>query len=257
MVMTENDSSRTITAVERSIGIINALKREGSMGVSELSRELGLSKGTVHTHLTTLAQEHLVDSTDGKYRLSLRFLSLSEQVKDRIEIYGLASTEIDSLAQETGERTQFAMLEADSAVVVYRAMGEDAIRASTEIGEHGYLHCNAFGKAMLAYLPDHRVEAIIDEHGLPKHTENTITDGDTLKEHLDSVREAGYATDDEELLRGIRCIGTPIRDEKGRLLGAISISGPARRMTDEYITDNLLDHLLRTANIIEVNAELS
>lgn len=255
--MDGNNTPRTIRSVERASEIIMALTDEGMMGVTDLSSKLGISKGTVHTHLTTLSQEGFIVKKDEKYCLSLRFLGIAEQAKNRIEIYDLVQKEVDNLAERTDERVQFAVLESNKSVFVYRAKGENAVRASIKIGEYEYLHRTAVGKAMLAYLPKHRLETIISEHGLPKRTENTISDPDELQSELDTVREREYAVDDEECVRGIRCVATPLRDDVGRVLGGISVTGPARRLTDERIKNSLKDNLLRAANVIEVNAELS
>jgi len=251
------DRPRTIRSVERAIEIIDALEREGSLGVTELSDMLGVAKGTVHTHLTTLSQAGYVTRSNGTYRLSLRFLGLAQRVKERIGIYDLVVDQLDQLAAVTGERTQFAMPENNRAIYVYRAEGEDAIRSSVPIGQYEYLHCVAIGKAMLAYFPDSRIDRVVDQVGLPAVTDGTITDCEELKEELAEIRRRGYAVDDQERVRGIRCIAAPLRTESGEVFGAISISGPARRMTDEQIESELREVLLRTTNVIEVNAELS
>lgn len=255
--MNEDGGPRTIQAVERASEIIDALEQSGAMGVTELSSELDISKGTAHTYLTTLARERLVAADDDGYRLGLRYLSLAESVTRRMDIYELAKTQIDKLAETTGERAQFAMLKGNMVVNVYRAEGEDAIRTTVTVGQYDYPHYVAAGKAMLAYLPERRLDEIIDENGLPEGTEHTITDETTLRAHLAEIRERGYAIDSEERARGVRCIGAPLRDDSGSVLGAISISGPAQRMTDERIESDLSDRLLRNANVIEVNTKLS
>jgi len=252
-----SEGQRTIKAVERAAGILGALEEEGPMGVSDLADRVGVSKGTAHTYLSTLERERLVAADAGEYRLSLRYLSLAERLKERTEIYDLAKNEADKLAEATGERAQFAMLENGMVANVYRARGENAIRTTITLGQYDYPHYIAVGKAMLAHLPDDRLEELIEEHGLPARTERTITDPDRLREHLATVRERGYAVDDEERARGVRCVGAPILDEDGGVRGGISVSGPARRMTDERIETDLEDRLLRSANVIEVNAELS
>ena len=255
--MERDEPPRSIQAVERTCEIIGAIEREGSMGITELAEELGITKGTVHTHLATLSREGLVDKSDGSYQLGLRPISLAERVKDRIEIYDLVVSELEKLADMTGERTQFALLEGTRAVFVHRVEGENAIRTTAPIGRYAHPHSISVGLAMMAHLPERRVEEIIDESGLPEQTQSTVTDPEELHRRLEEVRERGYAIDDEERVRGVRCIGAPLRDDEGRVLGGISISGPARRITDDKIETELKDELLRTANVIEVNAELS
>ncbi|MFD1685497.1 IclR family transcriptional regulator [Halobellus litoreus] len=255
--MNGDDKPRTIRAVERASRIIQALEDEGQLTLTEISNRLDVSKSTVHTYLHTLSQEGFIAKHNDSYRLSLRYLSLSEQVKNRIDIYEAAQYEIDVLAEKTNERAQFAKLEENSVIYIYRSKSENAIPTTLSIGQYVYPHSTAAGKSMLAYLPDHRVDEIIEANGLPKQTENTITDVDEFKADLRRVRELGYAIGDGERLRGIRCIATPIQTDSGRVLGSIGVSGPSRRMSDERIESELRDLLLQSANVIEVNAKFS
>jgi len=255
--MNNEHTPRTIKAVERASDIIHLLEDEAELTLTEIADELDVSKSTVHTYLKTLAQEGFLARDNDAYRLSLRYLSLSERVKSRITIYDDVKQEIDELAKKAGERAQFAKMEEDMVVFIYRAMSQNAIPTTLSLGQYVYPHSVAAGKAIMAYLPNHRIKDIIDQNGLPKQTENTITNREDLKQRLDKVRERGYSFSDSERLRGVRCIGTPIRDDSGRVLGAISVSGPARRMTDERIETELKEMLLESANVIEINAKLS
>lgn len=252
-----SDTQRKIKAVERACSIINILEEEGEQGVTELTSKLDISKGTTHTYLKTLCDEGYVERQGDKYRLSLRYLTIAENLKGRIGIYDIVRNKLDELADLTGERSQFAVPESNKAVWVYQTEGKDAIPSALEVGEYEYLHCVAIGKAMLAFFPEEQIDATMEKYGLPKMTENTITDPEKLKEELSSIKETGYATDNEERVRGIRCIATPILDDNDRVQGAISISGPARRMDDERIEEDLCNELLRTANVIEVNTQLN
>ncbi|MFC4245997.1 IclR family transcriptional regulator [Natribaculum luteum] len=255
--MKTDDTPRTIQSVQRACNIITLLERDGPMGVTTLASRLDVSKGTVHTHLATLVEGGYITRSDGEYKLSLRYLRLAERVKDGIGIYDLVRDRLDDLSSTTGERAQFTVLEDNRAVCVARSSGEKAIRSSLQVGEYAHLHCIAAGKAMLACFPEERVDTAIETHGLPKKTDNTITTREELDTELAAIRERGYAIDNEERVRGIRCLAAPIRDDSGGVRGAISISGPVRRMDDEAIEAELRDELLRTINIIEVNAELS
>lgn len=252
-----DDGPRTIKAVERAAAIIDTIEDDGPVGVTDLAAELGVSKGTAHTYLSTLARERLLTRSGDEYHLSLRYLSLAERLKSRIDIYDLVKKEVDKLAEETGERAQFAMLEDGMVANVYRAEGANAIRTTVTVGQYDYPHYIAVGKAMIAHLPEERRAEIVEDSGLPARTDRTITDRGELEAHLETIRERGYAVDDEERARGVRCVGAPLLDDSGGVLGGISISGPAQRMTDDRIESELRDLLLRSANVIEVNAELS
>jgi DNA-binding IclR family transcriptional regulator len=113
------------------------------------------------------------------------------------------------------------------------------------------MHWTSLGKAILSTMPPDRVETIAETHGLPRATDNTITDLDSLREELASVRERGYSIEDEERQEGIRAVGVPIRgDDDGAAIGAISISGPRQRIVDKHA--EIVDALESTATVVEL-----
>jgi DNA-binding IclR family transcriptional regulator len=99
------------------------------------------------------------------------------------------------------------------------------------------------------------VRDIVDEQGLVRQTENTLTDTDELFAELETIRERGYAVNDEEEIRGMRSVGVPIRGIDGDVCGAVSVTGPAARLTGERFESELPDLVMQTANLIEVNLE--
>jgi DNA-binding IclR family transcriptional regulator len=102
----------------------------------------------------------------------------------------------------------------------------------------------------MAHLPEEALARMVEEKGLPKRTANTITDFNHLKDHMALVRKQGYAVDDEENERGIRCVGAPIFNEAGRVVAAISISGPAFRVTRKTVQERLKKEVMATAQRI-------
>lgn len=138
-------------------------------------------------------------------------------------------------------------------VFLYRAKGADAVHMDTHAGKRVPLHTTGFGKSILAHLPAKRVETILDRHGLPSVTSGTITDRAALYEELETVRERGYAYDDEERLEGLRCVAAPIVVNE-TVLGAVSVSGPKSRMQRDWYTDELPSLVMSAANVIEINS---
>jgi len=108
-------------------------------------------------------------------------------------------------------------------------------------------------KAILAYLPDEQVEAIVDRHGLERKTSERIGTEEELYDTLEQVRERGYAIDDGERLEGLRCIAAPVKSSSNEVLGAVSVSAPARRVSDEMLHGELSERVLNVANVIELN----
>lgn len=253
--MTTVDSPRTVQAVQISLDIIGALKQRRGAGVTELANELKYSKGTIHSHLATLIENEYVVKEERQYRLSLQFLELGQLVKDRIDAYDAISDELDDLVDECNELAQFATYEHGRIVYLYKASGENAVQTASTIGKREYMHCTALGKAILSQLPEEQVDGIIEQHGLPKFTEQTITSKPTLKMDLESIRERGYAFDEEEKIEGLRCVSTPIKANEGEVLGAISVSGPSSRMEGDLYREEIPRMLERSANVIEINSQ--
>ena len=110
---------------------------------------------------------------------------------------------------------------------------------------------------MLAHLPREEIEEIFDQYGLIRKTENTITDPEELFAELEDIRERGYAYNDEEEIEGLQAIGAPILDKSDRVLGALSVSGPVRRMNDSDYHDTIVEKVINAANVIEVNINMT
>lgn len=254
--MTSKGEPRTVGAVHKAVAIIELLQERNGLGITELASELDLSKATVHHHLTTLLEHELVVKHDTQYKLSLRHLDLGETVKSRLGYYEVVRQEVDDLAEETGELAQFATEEHGRAVYVYKAQGDKAVQTASTIGKREYMHCISLGKAILAHLPEDRVEEIVDMHGLGGFTSQTITSREELHATLEQIRERGYAIDDEEKIEGLRCVAAPVLNGS-EVLGAVSISGPSSRMRGDRFEEELPEVVQRSANVIEINAKFS
>jgi len=255
-----NDTPRTLKTVETTIEIIWALERRDGSTITELAGALELSKGAVYNHLATLREQRLVVQDGDVYRLGLHFQTLGAYVKHNTPLYDAGKKETDQLATETGEYAHLMAEEYGRGIHVYKASGENAVgdryhKLNLEQPDH--LHYNSTGKSVLAHLPEEEVERIIDEHGLPRRTENTITDRETLFEELAAIRDRGYARNDEEEVPGLRAVGAPIIDSDGDVLGAISISAPLSRLEGDRFETELPKTVVQTANVIELNLETS
>jgi DNA-binding IclR family transcriptional regulator len=245
-------SWRTVEAVQTSCRILNAMRENGTIGVTELSDRLDVSKAGIHSHLATLEENGLVVNEGGTYRISLFFLDFAEAAKNEIEFYDIIKGELDSLAEDTGEVAQFMVEEHGLGVYLYKAVGSSAVQTSSYVGNRKHLHCTALGKVILAYLDADRCREIIDQRGLPEQTENTITDIDILMSELDEIRDRGYAFDDEEVLKGLKCVAAPVRNKNDDLIGSISVSAPTSRVNEERFREELPQQVTHTANVIEI-----
>jgi DNA-binding IclR family transcriptional regulator len=247
------DVSRPVETVERSVAIVDYLKSAGPATLAELTRELDCAKSTIHRHLGTLAANGFLVEEDGEYRLGVRFLDYGVVARDRYTLYREAKPRVDELAEQTEEKIWCTVEEHGRSIHIYGARGKHSVRTHARVGHRNYLHQHAAGKAILAYLPDERVEEIVATHGLPARTPHTITDPAELREELDAVRERGYAFNFEESVEGLHAVGAPITDEDDTAIGAISISGPANRLDGSLLREDLPTLLLGTVNEITIN----
>lgn len=247
----------TVGSTEKSIRIVEALQTLDGAGVTELARHLGYNKSTVHHHLSTLEAGELVARTGDEYRLGVRFFGLGEYARRQQEIYDVGKPEVDRLATETGELANLMIEEHGKGTYIHIARGEQAVRLDTSPGTTQYLHTCALGKAMLARMSEERVEEIVDRHGLPAETPNTVTTKAELFEELEEVRERGVAFDGEERAEAITCVATAVTDAAGDILGAISVSGPSSRMRGDRLHEEIPNLVTNAAEIVGINASYS
>lgn len=246
-----NESGKTVGAVERSFGIIATLRESGTMTVSEVARTLDIPTSTAHVHLKTLRSLGYVVKEDRAYRLSFRFLRDGSATRQRQHVYQVGKDEIDSLAAESGEVANLGVEENGKRVLLYQSEGSEAVYDNAPVGEYTNMHWTALGKSLLSHLPRPKVEDIVETCGLPTKTDQTITSPERLYTELETIRERGYALEDEERREGIRSVAVPLTVDK-TVVGAISISGTKNRLNDERIDDDILEQLYVAANIITV-----
>ena len=242
-----------VQSLERA-GLILHVLSQHSQGLSlgEVSQKANLTKGTTHRLLSSLAYLDLIrqDPLNKHYLLGFKLVELGNRLLNQIDFRIEARPFLVELAERTNETAHmvildhFEVLYIDKVEAVRNTTG---LRMASMLGSRIPAHCSAVGKALLASLSDEKLEELAGENGLPKRTENTITDLEKLKEHLKVVRRRGYALDNEENEIGIRCIGAPIRDQRGEVIAAISLSVPASRMKSRDVQTILKDRVIETA----------
>lgn len=252
------DRGGAVKSLQTAFDVVDAVERLDDPGVTDVSEEVGVAKSTVFDHLQTLeANDFVVKNGDGAYRIGLRFLDYGGKARSRLDLYRIAKPEVEKLAEETGELVNLVVEEKGMGVYVDYVRGEESVNLDTYVGKREQLHSTAFGKAMLAHMPEPRVDEILERHGLPPETDRTVTSRSALEDRLERVRERGYALDREERLDGLRCVAAPVTSSESGVIGAVSISGPTSRLEGERLTDELADEVIRTANIIEINLTYS
>jgi len=233
-----------LKTLDKAFRIVDFIKANDGVTLGEITEEFGVAKSTVHRHLQTLlAHGYLIKEGD-QYHLGLRFLDPAIHARSRRQGYGIIEKKVEALADETGERAQFITAENNLGIHVFSAIGSDGIESESRVGKIVYLHTTSAGKAIMAHIDSEQIDEVIGQNGLPKLTENTITSRAALEEELKTIRERGYATNRAERRSGMVAIGTPVMTAREEVLGAISVTGPFRRMESvhiEYLPDLLLD----------------
>lgn len=248
----EDAAERGIKSDHTLFSIIEYLREVDGAGVTEIADEIGVSKSTVYGHLTTMRDYGFVVKRDQRYALGLGFFDYGQYVLTQIPIFRAGREAVDRLEEETGEMAWLITHQDGKAMYIYGSGGQTNINPESILGTWTHMHCNSGGKAILAHLPDPDVDRIIEEHGLPARTENTITERNRLHEELADIRDQGYALNLSEDLEGIHAVGVPLLFE-GDIYGALSVAGPAHRMPESRCAGEILDELRAATNDIELN----
>lgn len=242
---------KTTHTVFEIVELINEL--DGAT-LAELSNNMDFAKSTLHDHLRTLEEKEYVVQRDGEYLLGLKFLNHGMFAKKERAVTQPGQEIINQLADKTSEAVWIIVEEHGSAVYLCNANGNNSIRTHAEVGRRSRLHHLAAGKQILAHLPEERVDEIIQRHGLPKLTENTITDPDELKVELEKVRDQQVSYNDQETVNGIRAIAAPVLNG-GEFVCAICVSGPANRLTFDRCENDIKPKLLEATNELELRLQ--
>lgn len=210
--------------------------REG-LGLNEIARRLGSGRGSVLRILDALERKGLVTQDPGSrhYRLTLRLLELGTQVLEQVEIQSVAKAHLERLSRSSGETAHLGVLDGWDVIFVGKAEPANPIRLHSRVGRRVPSHCTAMGKVLLAVLPAGQLQQYLSAHPLTPLTLRTLTDPAAFVEHLRTVHAQGYAADLEEHRTGICCVGAPVRAHRGETVAAVSVSGPAFRMTADQI----------------------
>jgi DNA-binding IclR family transcriptional regulator len=248
-------ANNPIKSIGTTLEILEAVVEMDEAGVTTIADRLGRSKATIHHHLSTLSERGYLVNEEGTYRPSIRFFEIGQQVLQKKDVYTTGREPLKSLAEETGEVANLMIEEDGHGIYVDIEEGDEAVNLDTSVGTSQYLHTCALGKAILAHVSLERREQIYTQRGLPAETPNTVTEKSRLEDELETIRDRGIAFDEEERAAHIRCIAAPITTDSGDVLGAVSVSGPISRMTDERIEAELIDKVEHAATVISINTK--
>jgi DNA-binding IclR family transcriptional regulator len=230
----------TVKSLAKALSVLECFSVEQpELGISEISRTLGLQKSTVYNILSTFQKcGYLTKNPQtSKYALGLKVLHLAYIVSSHHGLRDLFLPSLSRIARETREVCYFGIL--DEREVLYIEAAYPSMQQQTRniLGERAPLYCTGLGKAMLAHLPEKEMEAILAQP-MRAFTGYTLTDPAALRHQMEEIRQNGYAVDNMEHEFGIRCVAVPVFGLNGNVIGAVSVSGPSPRFDPPAIIRN-------------------
>src|SRR5262245_1815931 len=221
----------TSQSLERGLAILSVFgSNRPLVGVSELSRELDLSRSTAHRYIATLAQLGYLQQypRSKRYRLGPKVLDLGFAAVNSMDVRETAAPHLQRLSDETGHTVNLAILDGTDVVYIERCRtaqpGQREIDLNLHVGARLPAYCTALGKAILAFVPDERREELIARIDFVRRGPNTIEDPRLFRKELERIRASGIAVNDEELAYGLRSIAAPIHAHSGEVLAALNLA---------------------------------
>lgn len=251
MANSNGDNKYILQSVDNALRLIDVLCEFEEVGVTELSKIMGLGKSTAFRLLTTLENRGYVrkDEETSKYRLGMKFAYVGTIVLDRMEITKYSRPYLEELTQKFNEASHLVTMEDDGNVrFIDKVRGTSFVHMESVVGGKKPSYCTATGKVLLAHMPAERVLSYLQNQNFEQHTEKTTVDKDKLLEELKQIRDQGYSIDDEESEMGLTCYAAPIIDTSNQPIAAVSLSGPTSRM--EKQKKEMIEEVVKTAKKI-------
>ena len=251
-IVEQKETAMSIQSVDRALEILTLFShRRPVRGISEISRILGLPKGTAHGLVRTLLQHGFLeqDTSTRKYRLGLKIFELGIILSGTLEFNQKAAGPVNQLAKRVQLLSRVAIWDGDSVVITLNAYPRPRAVFPYQIGPRVHAYCSAVGKAVLAFLEQTQLEEYLKHTKLRAFTATTVTNKRQLLMNLKETRKRGYAIDRGEAVQGLGCIGAPIFECGGCVVGSISLSGAMSRVLGDRL-EALIEELLKTASEI-------
>jgi DNA-binding IclR family transcriptional regulator len=243
---TSLDGGQLIASVERGLDVLLlfANSERPDLGVTEIARDLGISKAVVHRLLMTLASRRLIDADPAtrRYRLGSAALTLGAAYLDRIDLTAQIAPHLRDLSNATQETAIMSVRSDWLCIHVMQVIPERDVRMEVAIGRPSPLHAGSSSMAFLAHLPDAERERYLAQPELAASIEGTVVDTRTLRADLEAIRYRGYAVSLGQGETGAACIAAPVLDRHGEPVAVISVCGPTERFGPriEAVTPPLL-----------------
>lgn len=225
-------------ALEKALDVLEAIgNAPQGMDHTQLAEAVNLPRTTLYRVLGSLVARGMVrrDRTHKVYKLGFRYLELVRNAYLMPDLTAAASYELRTLRDLTGETAYLAVLDGNQVLSLERCEGAHSRRSAAALGQSKPLYCTSQGKAILSAMDEATRNKALKGVSWEALTPLTLTDRRRLNVELNITAQRGYAIDDEEIVLGVRCVGAPIVDAAGQVRGALSVAGPAFRLTLERL----------------------
>lgn len=227
------ENASGVQSVVRALSLLNVIADcPTECSLSEISRRAKLPSSTAHRLLSSLAQAGYVsqDPDTAKYALGANLIRLSQKAVQKNNLIKIARPWLEEMAVRTGETVNLTARFDDSVIQLDHVDSTNMLRVSYSAGERFPMHASASGKLFLAFMPTDECQQVM-RSTLPVYTNATVTRRPDLEAEIRLIRDQGYAIDDAEREMGVRCVAAPIRNSRGEVAAAISISAPSTRVS--------------------------
>jgi IclR family transcriptional regulator, KDG regulon repressor len=228
-----------IHVIDRAVQILDCFGFDHpELSVSEVGLSTGLHKSTAHRILMALEYNDLIKQNPetGKYHLGIKLFKLGHQAVSQLKLRETCRPFLIRIMNKTEETAHLAVLDDDQVLYLDKVEGPHALRMPSRVGRHIPTYCTSLGKAMLSCLEEQEVKRILRKQALKAYTPNTVKNLDLLLADLRAIRNRGYSIDNEEIEIGLRCVGAPIKDYTGAMVGAISAAAPSARLSGQKVS---------------------
>jgi IclR family transcriptional regulator, KDG regulon repressor len=227
-----------VQSLGRAFAILEEVARHrDGIGLADLSKRVSLHNSTTfHLAKTMVSLGYIRQEKDTKrYRIGRPLFALAASALDEIEMANVATPMLEDLSTQTGESSHFAVRMGDTVVVIARTSGPGAFQLTDRVGVVRPAHCTALGKVILASLCPDQLERFLERVELTPSTEKSITQIPVLLREIEEIRRTGIAFDDGEFNIEVRCVAVPVKDFTGKIVGALGISGPIWRLSNQAL----------------------
>ena len=227
------NETNLVQSVDRALRIIEFLAENPTgAGITEISKSLGLSKGTVHRLISTLKERDFAyqSSNTELYRLSYKILYLYNCISNNIDMFKVSRPIIRKFADKVDATVHLATLDEKRSNIVYidriePMNSQKPFVMSSRVGKKAPCYCTAAGKMLLSQYSDDEIRDIMKGEEYKTYTDKTIKNIDEFLEEIHKVRKQGYALDENEYDHGIKCISIPMYNSDGKIDFAMSVTG--------------------------------